>query len=52
MAILTPSFFAAEIAVGRLVQPFDIVARSGASFWLVIRRSVRILAKFVRSRNG
>jgi len=35
VAILTPAFFTTEIAAGRLVQPFDIVARDGSSFWLV-----------------
>ncbi|PSH62627.1 hypothetical protein CU102_25005 [Phyllobacterium brassicacearum] len=35
IAILTPAFFAAEIATGRLIQPFSIVAGIGSSFWLV-----------------
>lgn len=35
VAILNPALFAAEIAAGLLVQPFDIVARSGLSYWLV-----------------
>jgi LysR family glycine cleavage system transcriptional activator len=35
VAILTPAFFAAELAAGRLVQPFDLVARGDSSNWLV-----------------
>ena len=35
VAILTPAYFAADIAAGRLVQPFDLVGRSESSFWLV-----------------
>jgi LysR family glycine cleavage system transcriptional activator len=35
VAILTPAFFAADIAAGRLVQPFDLVARSDSSFYVV-----------------
>jgi len=35
VAILTPAYFAAELAAGRLVQPFDLVARSDSSCWLV-----------------
>ena len=35
VAILTPAYFAADIAAGRLVQPFDIVGRSESSFYLV-----------------
>jgi LysR family glycine cleavage system transcriptional activator len=35
VAILTPAYFAAELAAGRLVQPFPLVARSASSCWLV-----------------
>jgi LysR family glycine cleavage system transcriptional activator len=35
VAILTPAYFTAELAAGRLVQPFDLVARSDSSCWLV-----------------
>lgn len=35
VAILMPAFFLAEIAAGRLAQPFDIVAASELSYWLV-----------------
>jgi LysR family transcriptional regulator, glycine cleavage system transcriptional activator len=47
-AILTPAFFTEEVAAGRLVQPFPLVHRSGASYWLVYpgarRRSGKIRA--------
>ncbi len=35
VAILTPAFFAADIAAGRLMQPFDLIARSESSFYVV-----------------
>ncbi|HUL08151.1 MAG TPA: transcriptional regulator GcvA [Candidatus Acidoferrum sp.] len=35
VAILTPAYFAAELADGRLVQPFALTGRSESSFWLV-----------------
>lgn len=34
-AILTPAFYRAELAEGRLVQPFPLVGRSEHSHWLV-----------------
>ena len=35
VAMLMPAFFAADIAAGRLVQPFDLLATDGDSYWLV-----------------
>ncbi|MXN65773.1 transcriptional regulator GcvA [Stappia sp. GBMRC 2046] len=35
VAILTPAFYKAELASGRLVQPFDLVAEDGRGYWLV-----------------
>ncbi len=35
VAMLMPAFFAADIATGRLVQPFDLLATDGDSYWLV-----------------
>src|SRR5262249_59476228 len=35
VAMLMPAFCAAEIAAGRLVQPFDLMASDGQSYWLV-----------------
>lgn len=34
VAILTPALFAADIAAGRLVQPFDLTATDGGHYWL------------------
>jgi LysR family glycine cleavage system transcriptional activator len=34
VALLTPAFFAADIAAGRLVRPFNVTARCGSSLWL------------------
>ena len=48
VAMLTPAFFADEVASGRLVQPFPIVCQPGGSYWLVYpearRRSPKIRA--------
>jgi len=35
VAILTPAYFAAELADGHLVQPFALIGRSESNFWLV-----------------
>ena len=35
VAMLMPAFFTAEMAAGRLVQPFDLIASDGQSYWLV-----------------
>jgi LysR family transcriptional regulator, glycine cleavage system transcriptional activator len=35
VAMLMPAFFAADLAAGRLVQPFDLLATDGHSYWLV-----------------
>jgi len=35
VAILMPAFFKADLAAGRLVQPFDIMGRDDQSYWLV-----------------
>ena len=48
VAMLTPGFYADELASGRLVQPFSLVRKSAHSFWLVYpearRRSAKIRA--------
>jgi LysR family glycine cleavage system transcriptional activator len=51
VAILMPAFFAAEIAVGRLVQPFDLVARSELSYWLVYSEDRQNSPKIVAFRE-
>jgi LysR family glycine cleavage system transcriptional activator len=48
-ALASPIMFAADIAAGRLRQPFDIVAPHARSYWLVYpaeRRRVRKIAAF------
>ena len=35
VAILMPAFFSADIAAGRLVQPFDLMATDDTGYWLV-----------------
>lgn len=48
VAMLTPAFFAGEIAAGRLIQPFPLVYQPGSLYWLVYpegrRRSPKIRA--------
>ncbi len=48
VAMLTPAFFADELASGRLAQPFPLVRRPGSHYWLVYpearRRSPKIRA--------
>ena len=47
VAILTPAFYQAELASGRLIQPFDLVSSDVRSYWLVYpeaRRNVRKIA--------
>jgi LysR family transcriptional regulator, glycine cleavage system transcriptional activator len=45
VAMLTPSLWAAELASGRLVQPFDLIGDDGWSFWLVYPEARRNVAK-------
>ena len=35
IALLNPFFFAADLAAGRLVQPFDLVLKADRDYWLV-----------------
>ena len=41
VALLNPFFFPAEIAAGRLVQPFDLVVESESPYWLVYPKARR-----------
>jgi LysR family glycine cleavage system transcriptional activator len=34
VAVLTPEFYADELASGRLIQPFDILSTDGADYWV------------------
>lgn len=41
VALLTPAFYAEELAMGRLIQPFDIVGNDGSHYWLAYPESRR-----------
>jgi LysR family glycine cleavage system transcriptional activator len=45
VAMLMPAFFAADLAAGRLVQPFDLLATDGDSYWLVYAQERHNVAK-------
>jgi LysR family glycine cleavage system transcriptional activator len=45
VAILTRAFFSAELADGRLVQPFDLVCDDGNAYWLVYPEARRNVPK-------
>jgi LysR family glycine cleavage system transcriptional activator len=40
VAMVTPAFFADELSSGRLVMPFDVVARDERSYWLVYPKAL------------
>ncbi|MBB4566085.1 LysR substrate-binding domain-containing protein [Rhizobium leucaenae] len=41
VAVLTPEFYADDIAAGRLIQPFDILCNDGSNYWLAYPESRR-----------
>jgi LysR family glycine cleavage system transcriptional activator len=45
VAILTRALFAAELADGRLIQPFDLVGEDGLAYWLVYPEARRNVPK-------
>jgi LysR family glycine cleavage system transcriptional activator len=51
VAILTPDFYADEIAQGRLYQPFELTCRDGRGYWLVYAESRRNVPKIKAFRN-
>lgn len=51
VAMVNPTFFAAELASGRLVRPIDLTLRGDRSFWLVYPRDRRGSAK-IRAFRG
>jgi LysR family glycine cleavage system transcriptional activator len=51
IAILTPAFFAAELAAGRLVPPFPLIGRNASGFWLVYPEERRNSAKIRAFRD-
>jgi LysR family glycine cleavage system transcriptional activator len=49
VAMLMPSFFAGDLAAGRLVQPFSLMATDDTAYWLVYpetRKNVRKIRAF------
>ncbi len=51
VAILTPALVATELADGRLVQPFDLVASDGHAYWLVYPEQRRNVPKIRAFRD-
>ncbi len=51
VGLLTPLYWRAEIAAGRLVQPFDLVIVSGPALWLVYPEHKRGRAKIRAFRD-
>lgn len=51
VAILTRAMFAAELANGSLIQPFDIVGNDGHAYWLVYREARRNVPKIRAFRD-
>ncbi len=51
VAILTPAFYKAELASGRLIQPFDILGDNGRAYWLVYPESRRNVPKIRAFRD-
>ncbi len=41
VAMLTPAFYQDELAIGRLVQPFELVGDDGNAYWVVYPRTRR-----------
>src|SRR5690606_3700863 len=49
VAILRPEFYADDVALGRLYQPFDLLATDGSDYWLAYpegRRNARQIRAF------
>jgi LysR family glycine cleavage system transcriptional activator len=49
VAILHPEFYTADIALGRLIQPFDILGHDGSDYWIAYpeaRRNSRKIRAF------
>jgi LysR family glycine cleavage system transcriptional activator len=51
IAMLMPAYFPSDIAAGRLVQPFDLVATDGQGYWLVYPEERRNTPKIRAFRN-
>ncbi|MCA1404831.1 LysR family transcriptional regulator [Ensifer sp. IC3342] len=51
VAILTPQFYADDVALGRLYQPFDLRGSEGHDYWLVYPHARRNVAKIRSFRD-
>lgn len=51
VAMLNPTFFATELALGRLVQPFDLVCADSHDYWLCYRTARRTAPKIQAFRD-
>ena len=51
LALASPILFAAEIAAGRLVQPFEVTVHHGRDVWLVYPRERRRARKITAFRD-
>src|SRR3569623_2143057 len=50
-ALLTPEYFEIEIAAGRLVAPYDVLAEEGDAYWLAFPESRRNVPKIKAFRD-
>jgi LysR family glycine cleavage system transcriptional activator len=51
LAMVNPYFFPADLAAGRLVQPFDLVVRADRSYWIAYPKARRRSAKIQAFRD-
>lgn len=51
VAMLTPVFYAEELAMGRLIQPFDLICDEGSHYWLAYPESRRNAPKIRAFRD-
>lgn len=51
VAILTPTFFAEDLAYGRLYQPFELLCEDGRGYWLAYPESRRNVPKIKAFRK-
>lgn len=51
VALLTPAFFERELETGALLQPFDLLAEDGKSYWLITKHRRKHSTKVREFRN-
>jgi len=51
VAVLTPEFYADEVAAGRLIQPFDILSTDGVDYWVAYPENRRHTPRIRAFRN-